>query len=104
MFLAHLGDHQTEPVFTDGSKMDQQVGFAARFPNYVRSGRLTNEASIFTAEMYAVRLALKDIISNNNQGNSFTIFSDSQSAILALKPNVRASPLAEEIIRTLKTG
>ena len=40
-------------IYTDGSKSTEGVGFAAVFPNTTSGGRLTREASIFTAELYA---------------------------------------------------
>ena len=48
IFLAHQERHPT-----DGSKSTEGVGFAAVFPNTTSGGRLTGEASIFTAELYS---------------------------------------------------
>ena len=96
-FLSHQLEHLTEPIYTDGSKMGQQVGFAAKLPSSTSSDRLPKEASIFTAEMYAIKIALEKIINEENRNKSFTIYSDSQSAIQALKPNTRISPLTEKI-------
>ena len=48
-FLSHLGIHPTTHIYTDGSKMNQGVGFAAVTHNSTNSGGLPAEASIFTA-------------------------------------------------------
>ena len=54
IFLAHLERHPTLHIYTDGSKSTEGMGFAAVFPNATSGGRLIREASIFTAELYAI--------------------------------------------------
>ena len=93
-FLAHQERHPTVHIYTDGSKSTEGVGFAAVFPNTTRGGRLAREASILTAELYAI-----------NDGNRFTIFSDSRSALLALRSDSSLSPIlaeTKELIRRAK--
>ena len=94
-FIAHLNIHDTTHIYTDGSKTDRNVGFATVFPNKSAGGKLPPEASIYTAELYAIKTALQTILGDAGNGN-FTIFSDSQSALLALKSNSSKSPIAEE--------
>ena len=96
-FLSHLGNHPTNHIYTDGSKMNQGVGFAAVTQNNTNSGGLPAEASIFTAELYAIRVSLNNIIEGGERGDNFTIFSDSRSALLALKKSSTRSPLVGEI-------
>ena len=96
-FLAHLELHPTKHVFTDGSKTEQYVGYAAKLQEEIISNRLPGEASIFTAELYAIRAALLKIQEDSADREKYTIFSDSQSCILSLKIRIKAPPLAEEI-------
>ena len=72
------------------------MGFAAVFPNTTSGGRLTGEASIFTAELYAITAAVHEILKGTTDGNQFTIFSDSRSALLALRSVSSFSPIVVE--------
>ena len=96
IFLAHLERHPTVHVYTDGSKFTEGMAFAAVFPNTTSGGRLTGEASIFTAELYAVNAAMHEILKGTIDGNRFTIFSDSRSALLALRSESSFSPILVE--------
>ena len=92
-------------VYTDGSKSTKGVGFAAVFPNTTSGGRLTGEASIFTAELYAINAAMHEILKGTTDGNRFTILSDSRSALLALKSDSSFSPIVvktKELIRRVE--
>ena len=95
-FLQHKDEHISNHIYTDGSKMENHVGFAAVLPSQTTSGGLPKEASIFTAEIYAIKVAIGKLIENENSGN-FTIFSDSQSVLLALQSNSRNSPMITDI-------
>ena len=84
LFLEHASSHSNSvSVFTDGSKCDTGVGFGVVFPSFCRGGSLPMVASVFTAELSAIVLALRIIFTL--PVNSFTIFSDSQGALSALK-------------------
>lgn len=96
-FLAHLESHNSKHIFTDGSKTSQHVGYAAVLPNSTKSGSLPVEASIFTAELYAIKTAIEEILRGNTEDREFTIFSDSRSALLALKSDITRSPIVDEI-------
>ena len=78
IFLAHQERHPTVHIYTDGSKSTEGVGFAAVFPNTNSGGRLTGEASIFTAELYSN-------LEGNHRWQSVHNFADSRSALLALR-------------------
>jgi ribonuclease HI len=69
-------------IFTDGSKMGVSVAAAAVCKNSTRSVRLSDKASIFSAEMYALTIAI-NIVRRTNKIN-FIIFSDSMSSLQAL--------------------
>ena len=96
IFLTHLERHPTVHIYTDGSKPTEGVGFAAVFPNTTSGGRLTGEASIFTAELYAINAAVHAVLKGTTDGNRFTIFSDSRSALLALRSDSSFSPIVVE--------
>ena len=80
-FLAHQERHPTVHIYTDGSKSTEGVGFAAVFTNTTRGGRLAREASIFTAELYAINAAVHEILKGTIDGNRFTIFSDQKCSL-----------------------
>ena len=96
-FLSHLAEHPTNHIYTDGSKINQCVGFASVTSDHTKSGELPSEASVFTAELYAIRAAVREIAENNGEDINYTIFSDSQSALLALRRGISHSPIVGEI-------
>ena len=82
-FLEHYSSHSNSiPVFTDGSKSDTGVGFGVVFPTFCRGGSLPLVASIYTAELSAIVLALQIIFTL--PVNSFIIYTDSRSVLSAL--------------------
>ena len=86
LFLDHFSSHtHSIPVFTDGSKSNEGVGFSVVFPTFSRGVSLPDISSVFTAELSAIVLALKIIFTL--PVNSFHIFSDSRSALSALVSN-----------------
>ena len=83
MFAEHFTTHiDCMQIFTDGSKSDKGVGFAAVFPNQIIKRHLPYDASIFTAELMAILTSLKQILIL--RGPSFVIASDSQSALKSI--------------------
>ncbi|GBM32293.1 hypothetical protein AVEN_71550-1 [Araneus ventricosus] len=76
-------------IFTDGSKIDEKVGVAfVYFLDGVeienRQFRLSDGASVFTAEIMAVRVAIA--YSHEKNLSEVRIISDSRSALMALNP------------------
>ena len=83
MFTEHFTTHRDcIQIFTDGSKSDKGVGFAAVFPNQIIKRRLPHDGSIFTAELMAILTSLKRILVR--RGSSFVIASDSRSALKSI--------------------
>ena len=72
-----------QPVFTDGSKEDSNVGCAVMSDNHSNMQRISDDSSIFTADAKAVDLTL-DFISTCDAYNKFIIFSDSLSVLKAM--------------------
>ena len=71
-------------IFTDGSKQNNVTTSAAIINRKIQIKKhLPRETSIFSAEVYAVNLALDLITKSRN--TKHIVFSDSQSAIVAIK-------------------
>ena len=85
----------TYHIYTDGSKNDQGVGSAACSRNKTRRATLPCEASIFTAELQAIDLAIQMV--NETDKRNFTIFTDSFSSILALQKPEQSHPAVIQI-------
>lgn len=89
--IAHIHTHFLElqhkyncpEFFTDASKSDSGVSYAAVGPSFSDSGILHPNSSIFTAEAYAILVAAKHIKELKLQ--RAIIFTDSLSVIKALK-------------------
>ncbi|GFV77201.1 probable RNA-directed DNA polymerase from transposon X-element [Trichonephila clavipes] len=67
------------PIFTDGSKSESHVGSSVVSLSTVITGALPISASIYTAELHALRIALEHI--SLSCGKKFIIYTDSQSAL-----------------------
>ena len=70
------------PIYTDGSKDNDRVGCGTIIDNSSFKQRLPSNASIFTAEVTAIDLALDAITESDD--DHFIIFSDSLSTLLSL--------------------
>ena len=79
------------PIYTDGSKDNDRVGCAAIINNISIKQRLPSNASIFTAEMKAIDLALDAIA--ESEDDHFILFSDSLSVLLSLQNKKMDNPL-----------
>lgn len=65
--------------------MEDGVYLAAVLPSRMLDGVLPDVASIFTAEMYAIKTVIEKSVASNGESCNYTIFLDSQSVLLALK-------------------
>lgn len=77
-------------VFTDGSRNDDKVGCAFYIPDLkiTKQYRLNDGVSIFSAEMYAILMAVTYVTDMPHIIPNVVILSDSKSALQALKhPN-----------------
>lgn len=101
-FYSHLHSHSTTYyVFTDGSKFSDRVGFASFFGHKTIKGSLPREASILTAELVAIEVALTEIETTSE--NEWTLFTDSESALKILKQYDPTHPIARSIINKINT-
>ena len=99
-FLEHLECHKGSTlIFTDGSKSSAGVGFGVVFPDFTRSGSMPTQASIFTAECYAILTALKEGMVHSNR--DFVILCDSLSVLQAMGHFNPVHPIVIEILEWL---
>ena len=77
-------------IYTDGSKTDKHVGagysiLRGNYPMLEWSERLSNESTVFHAELYAIIKAMTDILGILTLEDRYIkLLSDSRSAIQAL--------------------
>ena len=96
LFIEHFALHEgSVPIYTDGSKSEDGVGFAVIFPELCVKRRLPDVCSIFTAELSAILLALQYTYTFND--TSYIIVSDSQSALAAIEKYNPFHPVVQEI-------
>ncbi|GBN28236.1 Putative protein in type-1 retrotransposable element R1DM [Araneus ventricosus] len=92
-------------IFTDGSKLNEQVGCGAIcYDNFDQeqwsfSIRLSNNASVFIAEAFAILESIKKIM---HLGQDFYIFTDSRSVLMALASCRDQTTIIEDIRSILK--
>ena len=94
--LEHIrrkGEHFA--IYTDGSKSQMGVGYAAISINKKLQYSMPDKASIFTAELSAIWSAIEIIKEQPPQ--KFVIFSDSRSAIEALQNYLPKNSLVQQI-------
>ena len=97
LFTAHLTIEHCGSycIFTDGSKTEEGVGYTCISDSETIASRLPNEASIFTAELVAIREALK--ICSEREECSFTVCSDSRSSLAAIEHRNSTHPIVSQI-------
>ena len=96
IFLQHTSKYQgSYAIYTDGSKSENGVGFAAVSRRKTASGSLSRSASIFTAELHANLAAVK--MTRDLTNNSIIIYCDSRSALQAIKSLNSSHPVVREV-------
>ena len=107
-FLDHKNDASenanTYYCYTDGSKMNNHVGFGYQIRVKHReknknSTYLGSIATVFQAEVMAISTVARDL--QKVRGQRIVIRSDSQAAVLALQSSFIHSSIVEECITTL---
>ena len=83
------------PVYTDGSKSELGVGFAVVSKNFKILSSLPNCASVYTAELFAIKNALIYIVKHNIK--NIVIYSDSLSALEAIDSYSSKNSIVTEI-------
>ena len=70
-------------IYTDGSKDGIRTAAAVVAPNFVKTVRLPDSASIFTAKIHALDMALNII--RHTRSKDYVVFSDSLSSLQAVE-------------------
>ena len=83
------------------SKMKKRAAFAAFSSVGSFSERISNDSSIFTAEVEAIRSALEKIVENNS-GSKFIIFSDSKSVLECIQNQDSRNPIVISLLDQLQ--
>ena len=84
-------------IYTDGSKQNNTTASAAIINKETKkTKRLPKNTSIFSAEIYAINLAL-DLI-KEKEDPKYIIFTDSLSAIIAIKNRKTNNPLIADLL------
>ena len=86
-------------IYTDGSKDNNGTGCVAVLNIKTMKQSLPKEASIFTAKICALNLALKII--SNNKAKKFIIYSDSISVLHSIKNQKLDNPLIVNLLNKL---
>ena len=87
------------PIYIDGSKDNDRVECGTIIDNSAFKQRLPNNASIFTAEVTAIDLALDAI--NESDDDHFIIFSDSLPVVLSQHNMKLNNPLILKLLEKL---
>ena len=96
-FLEHANSHNDAvPLYTDGSKTADGVGFSVITPQSCVKKRLPDEITIFTAELLAVLHALIFIF-NNPFSRNYVLHTDCMSVLTALKSMFSKNPIVNQI-------
>ena len=88
----------TEFIFTDGSKIDDKTSCAFVYDRFTYGQRLTDKASIFTAEIKAIHLALKRIKLRPCH-RKFVICSDSLSVLQCLHTGLLHNSMLVKVLQ-----
>ena len=94
-------------IFTDGSKTDTHTGagfviYKYKVERYSKGGRIKMENTVFQAEVWAIREAVKDYIQiKQTDEKNVKIFTDSQVALPALAKSLGTSKLVASTIDML---
>ena len=99
-FMEHDRIHANSiKLYTDASKSPNGVACAVVAKDLVRSGRISDYASIFTAEMVAIEKALEEVY--YMPGAIFTNYTDSYSSLTAIKQMNSSNPILNKILKWL---
>ena len=92
-------DNEDISFYTDGSKMDTGVGYGLTSVGdieYEEKGSLRDDATVFQAEVMAIKSVAKYLIREKISEKRITIYSDSMAAILAMRAMKLTSRLVSE--------
>ena len=88
-----------EQLYTDGSKREIGVGAAVVWGRGVKRATLPSEASIYSAEMHAIDMAIKIVTAEPLE--KYVIFSDSASVLRSLSDTRTTHPIARRLLHEI---
>ena len=92
---SYYSDHRA--IYTDRSKTDNRVAAVATSDGLSAEVRLSGNASIFTAELQALKMAFNKV--KNCDGDCFIMLTDSSSSLQALDGNNCDHPFIQDILK-----
>ena len=84
------------PIFTDGSKQSNHTATAVVLESHIITRRLSNSISIYTAELYAILLALNEL--TKEQHKHYLLLSDPCLASTVLVTKKLNHPITLQIL------
>jgi len=84
------------PVFTDGLKQGNHTATGVVLKSHIITKRLPNSVSIYTAELYAILLALNEL--SKQQHKHHLLFSDSLSSLNSIGNKKLDHPITSQIL------
>ena len=101
LFLEFQNDHKDHTfIYTDGSRADNKTGAAFYIKGFAQSTRLSDNHSIFSAELYAISAALRHVI--NKPDRQLMICTDSKAAVQSIAAAHNDShPITRDIKRQI---
>ena len=89
-------------VYTDGSKQDSLASFGVHCEYGNLSNRLTDDSSIFTAEIEAINQSLRYIKMSPRLNKKFVIFCDSKSVLESIENQDSSNPHMIKVLDILQ--
>ena len=95
-YLNHIHQHNpdTYKLYTNGSKLEQEVAFTVYSEGFSTSEIISNCTSIFTAEHYIILEAI--IYSENEAEESVLTATDSKSSIRSIRKLYPKNPIVKK--------
>ena len=85
-----------EPIYTDGSHLNNRTASAAVKGNHCYAERLADEATIYTAELHALYLAQDHV--ETSTSDKHLVCSDSKSSLVAMETKKWKHPLVRKLL------
>ena len=87
-------------IYTDGSKMDNKIGYGIYSSQFEAYGRIPDVCSVYTAELYAILTALQLALDAETM-NGIALFTDSYSSVQSLLNYQNTNPIVQEILKII---
>ena len=103
-FHSHVASHEEGvKYYTDGSKTEKGVGYSYWTGEYTVANRIDDNASNYTAELYAIKDSVEHFAVNQN-GREIVVCTDSRAAIMGIEEMYSRNPLIQSIQQLCVNG